>query len=682
MRSSGRGRGIRGLAAYAAALLGSAATVTAGGPEPRVWPVAEVRVVNVAGLAFAPDGRTLASTTLNGVTILWDLARRRPRALLKAAPGHEFRDVAFSPDGKIVATGDRVLGGTGTVRLWDAETGAPRRTAGTIGGGARGIAFSRDGRRVGAIGDPVATVWDVAGDRTPDELGLPEGSRPAAFGPDLATLVVAAGPRGVRLVDVATAREVADLGELPDALNQAAFSPDGKVLAVGTGDPHPWGGSGGMRMRASEGEVRVWDLGGGAPRLRGTWKGLGSAITGLAFAPDGGSLVIVTYGAGTVVLDVASGERRATLRGGPQALAISPDGATLAGASPVEGIALWDAATWAFAGTLRGRWASRIAYRPDGKTLAVTHDDGTVALRDAADGHVRLVLQAGGAPGDRVDALTVARDGSRIAAGLGRDGIALWDAATGTPSSYPSSFGLGPITAVALAGDGKALAAGESDGSIRLWGLEPQSAGPPLRGHEGRVVGLAFAPDGATLFSAGDDGTVRTWDVAARRERSSAPVHTVRMPRAKQEQVVIGGRTVLRSTPIPGAFDDRPVPLTRLALAPDGATLATADGGFARSDQISLRDAAAGTERKALTPAIKAPGGNPAQVTALAFSTDGARLAAGAGRSAVIYEVATGRELLTLDGPGWVLDLAFAPDGRSLAACGNDHIWVWDLPAP
>ncbi len=104
-------------------------------------------------------------------------------------------------------------------------------------------------------------------------------------------------------------------------------------------------------------------------------------------------------------------------------------------------------------------------------------------------------------------------DGS-IFANIGRDGVQLWDAATGErlnifkePNSVVNSLSFSP--------DGKTLAGGGSDTTVRLWDVSTGSEKKVRTGHKHWIYRVAFSPDGQTLASAGVDGTVLLWDITS-----------------------------------------------------------------------------------------------------------------------------------------------------------------------
>ncbi|KAA6213902.1 hypothetical protein CP973_32525 [Streptomyces albofaciens JCM 4342] len=197
----------------------------------------------------------------------------------------------------------------------------------------------------------------------------------------------------------------------------------------------------------------------------------------------------------------------------------------------------------------------------------------------------------------------------------------------------------GAVNAVAFSRDGRTLATGSVDRTVKLWDTTTNHMLGTLIGHVGPVYALAFSPDGRILATAGDDSTVRLWDVVHRRQLAvlTGPV----------------GRVV------------------SLSFSPDGRTLASGSTGNA----VRLWDVA--TRRPVADLA-----GHSGNVTAVAFSPDGKVLAsAGEDRTVRLWDARTHRPLARLTGhlqP--VYALAFSSDSHTLASGGGDRtVRLWDV---
>jgi WD40 repeat protein len=449
--------------------------------EIRLWDVATDRQIgtpftghtnSINSVAFSPDGKTLASGSLDMTICLWDVATHRQSGAPLAGHTDYVLSVAFSPDGKTLASGSKDR----TIRLWDVAThqqlGAPLfgHTSDVLD-----VTFSRDGRTLASSGkDTTIILWNVANSWAP-LMAHKSDVFSVAFSPDGKTL--ASGGCGkldarrnciqgeIRLWDVATDRQIgAPFTGHTNSVNSVAFSPDGKMLASGSLDM----------------TVRLWDV--------ATHRQIGAPLAGHT----------------DYVLSVA----------------FSPDGKTLASGSKDRTIRLWDVATHRQIGapfTGHTNSVNSVAFSPDGKMLASGSLDMTIRLWDVAT-HQQLGAPLAGHT-DQVFSVAFSPDGKMLASGSQDQSIRLWNVAyrpkLGAPQPGAPLIGHSDgVSSVAFSPDGKTLASGSLDMTIRLWDVAThQQLGAPLTGHASNVHSVAFSPDGEILASGSQDSTIRLWGV-------------------------------------------------------------------------------------------------------------------------------------------------------------------------
>ena len=196
------------------------------------------------GLAFSPDGRTLAASSyLHHEILLWDLAAGRERARLRGH-GSPVISLAFAPDGRSLASGGRERSGD---RPLGSRHGPAATAAGRAARPGTRLAYSPDGRWLASTGTRgrEGRLWDLEGRRGDRLIGSHSRARdPVAFSPDGRMLATAGDDGVVRLWDLATGAELRRVGGPDDRLTGVAFSPDGRMLAA-TG---------------SDADIRLWDV--------------------------------------------------------------------------------------------------------------------------------------------------------------------------------------------------------------------------------------------------------------------------------------------------------------------------------------------------------------------------------------------------------------------------------------
>ena len=505
----------------------------------------------VHGAAFSPDGRRIASSDHNGVVKIWDVQTGRE---LNQFQAHDrpTNSVAFSPDRLYLATADDRC-----IKIWDAETGQPIRTL-SQPSGPSSVAFSPDGRRLASgsndrFGGKEVKIWDVA---TGQELLTLEGHtgavRDVAFSPDGRRLASASTDRTIKLSDSETGQELRTFRGHTLALWSLAFSPDGKRLASVAS----------ATLKKGKGEIKVWDVQTGQELL--AFQGHASLVLGVAFSPDGRRLATGGQDRTVKLWDAATGQEILTFRGHRnnwvRPVAFSPDGTKLLSACTDRTVRIWNATplgeeTGEEVLTLRAHreGVRSVVFDPEGRYLVTAGNDNVVKIWDARSGRelhsldahsgmfVNLAFSHRGKylalSGERLrvwdtttwkEVLTVPTESNAVAfgpaeqllaSGAPNSTVKVREVATGRELHTLRDHNWG-IAAVAFSPDGRTLASASADSSVRLWDLKTgEEVTTPLMRHVGCVSWVAFSPDGLQLASAGIDQTVKVWDTSTWRER-------------------------------------------------------------------------------------------------------------------------------------------------------------------
>ena len=519
-------------------------------------------------VAFSRDGRLVVSGGSDGYVRIWDVATGKPvghpiavdpPAGRQAGLDPGVTAVAFSPDSGLLAT----AGGSGSVRFWNPQTGAPAGTPlladpGQAPGsdGVVAIAFSHDGSLLATAGQfGQVRVWTVAARSLAagpisDSSGVVKGGQAScsslAFSPD-GTLLACAGFGSAQLFNARTGTVISDLFEpeispgVSTGVNVVAFSPRADLLATGStsGVATLWNATAGTQdgttvgaevspvasqlhyegVLLASGDMLITGSGSdGYAQLTGpalpAAGGQGAwGITGETFSPDG-RLLAVLAGQDLRLLDARTGKPwRQPIVAAPgrhdqlAAAVFSPRDDLVATLDTQGHGQLWNTTTGASIGQPFAVGAEFDAQQfMAGRAVAFSPDERLLAVASLG-GNVQLLSTA---TGNQVSESVTAspRPASSAVAG-------------GPPP--PVSVD-GSIGSVAFSATGRLLASASADGYVRLWNpVTGAQAGSPIaidpasqESASPGIAALAFSPDGRYLATVDGNGEIRLWDTEKR----------------------------------------------------------------------------------------------------------------------------------------------------------------------
>lgn len=542
------------LANTAVFLPGGERLVTIAGDDTlRLWDVrhgTEIWHVRGTGrrglLALSPDGTQIVTGSDEGkIAQVWDadagkqlrtlntgrleeLMRQYPKAeraeLQKQLP--DVTAIAFSPDGSLIATGDSA----GLCWLWPLADSEYRQNFRAHDHAITSLQWLDEGAvLVTASADGSIAFWDVAtGTEMPgrrlrhaDAVSLLDVSTDGTE-----ALSVAADGRGgqhlyhwdltnrqllARYPDDSPRDAQVNLSPGTIAINSIMFSPDQAQALVATFD-----------TRSSRYEIQQWDLTTGRFGPINERDLQAGIVFSAVYAQAAAQRILAVGGDGARFWDQSQGRELMSYRphGAILSVDFSPSGERVVTTGSDRSIKLWrrhpETGAWGaevkligeHTGTIR---VAKFAPAQDDSILVSVGDDAQAVIwhRDDSSGWqaVRSLRGHSGA----IQALSLSPDGRWIATGSEDQTIRVWDSSDGTLQTVLSGH-RGTVRCLSFSADSERLISGGSDNRAILWDVAQGAPLMHLVGHSAAINSVAFSPDGWRALTGSQDNTIKLWD--------------------------------------------------------------------------------------------------------------------------------------------------------------------------
>jgi len=582
-------------------------------------------------------------------------------ALIRVLSGHNgpVRDCEISATGEFIVSASA----DNTLKVWDARTGAERRTLTGHTQEVNGCAISEGGPNGDFIAsvsaDRTVKIWSV---HTGELLKTLEGHTnvisDCSISPDGTTIASVSADKSIKLWDVQSGSLIRSLEGHTGWVSDCAISPDGSYIVSASADK----------------SLKIWDMRTGA--LRRTLTGHGDSVHGCAISSDGARIASASRDKTLRVWDSQSGAHLLTLTGHTSVVDdCAFDADRVMSASDDCTLRVWNARSGALRKTLTGHtgWVNRCAIRGD--MMVSASDDCTlriwdineVALQDvsAVNGHSHWVYDCSISP---VGEFAVSASSDRT--------LIQWNLKT---DDIQRSYGghAGPVRACAISPRGEWIASASDDKQVMVWDARSGKLHRKLLGHMAWVRACAFSPDGRYLVSASNDTTLKYWDI-----ETGDVIHTLRGHNDWITGCAAGSRMVASASRdnTLRLWDAASGSLLRVIHGPNEGLLTCAisqTGDFVTSTSqagvVHVWDTHSGQERTRLV-------GHTGAVPHCAISPAGDVIyTASLDKTLRAWDARTGKSLFTLLVDAPLRACAIHPDGRRLMAAGDSGVYFFEV---